>query len=84
MIPQGSIKDLSFGGDVPSDRREGISQGEGGAGACPPEKYLKWICAEMQFGAFWDTQFWEMLRYRVCTDLVGQKYRDKTTLASSS
>ena len=27
----------------------------GGPGACCPGNFLKWICAEMQSGAFWDT-----------------------------
>ena len=34
----------------------------GGSGACPPGKYLKWICAEMQSDHF-ETQIWEMLQW---------------------
>ena len=27
----------------------------GGSGGMPPRNFLKWICAEMQSGAFWDS-----------------------------
>ena len=30
------------------------SRSYGGPGACSPGNFLKWICAEMQSGAFWD------------------------------
>ena len=32
----------------------------------PPGKFLKWICAEMQSGAF-ETQFWEILQCVHCS-----------------
>ena len=43
----------------------------GGSGGMPPGKFLKWICAEMQSGAF-ETQFWEMLQ---CVHYSGHSIR---------
>ena len=34
----------------------------GWSGGIPPGNFLKWICAEMQCGAF-ESQFWEMLQW---------------------
>ena len=65
MIPPGSIKDTSFGEDVPSDRRVGVSQG--GPGHAPEIAWDEYVlrCNLVHF----ETQFWEILRYRVCIDL---------------
>ena len=52
ILRHGFIQDLSFGGEVPSGRRPRASYGS--PGACSPGNVLKWICAEMQSGAFWD------------------------------
>ena len=41
--------------------------GGGGPEACPPGNFLKWICVDMQSGAFWDN--FEKCS-SVCTDLV--------------
>ena len=50
---QGSIYDLSFGGEVPSGRRRRASSA--GPGTCSPGNVLKWIYAETQSGTFWNT-----------------------------